>query len=87
MPQRKSAVKSLKQSKKRRIRNLAVKKNVKQTIKDYLKSLKEKNSEKAKTLLNKVYKELDKAGTKKVIHKNKASRKKSRLARKLKSAS
>jgi len=85
MPQRKTALKSLRQSKKKRQYNLVVKSKVKKAIKEYLKVLKENNEKQAVDLLRKAYTELDKAVSKKIIHKNKASRKKSRLSKKLKS--
>jgi small subunit ribosomal protein S20 len=79
MPQRKSAKRELKKSLKRRQLNLARKKAIKEAIKIYKKALKLKNLEEAKTALNQVYKVLDKAASKKVIHPKKAARKKSRL--------
>lgn len=42
-----------------------------------------KNANEAKDFLKKVFSELDKAAKKKIIHPNTASRKKSRLARRL----
>ena len=83
MPQRKSALKSLRADKKRRSRNLFVKKKVKDAIKSFLKAVKNQDAQAAKAQLKIVYKELDKAAAKKVIHKNKASRKKSRLAKRI----
>ena len=83
MPQRKTALKSLRAAKKRRARNLFVKKKIKDAIKSFLKAVKNKDSEKAKQQLKIVYKELDKAAAKGVVHKNKAARKKSRLTKKL----
>jgi small subunit ribosomal protein S20 len=79
MPQRKSAKRELKKSLKRRRQNLARKKAIKEAIKTYQKALKAKDLEGAKTALNQVYKVLDKAASKKVIHPNKAARKKSRF--------
>jgi small subunit ribosomal protein S20 len=84
MPQRKAAQKSLRADNARRERNLAIKRKIKAAIKQFLKTLSGKNLEEAKKRLDAVYKALDKAVIKKYIHKNKASRKKSRLTKKLK---
>ena len=85
MPQRKAAQKALRADKKRKERNLVIKRKIKQTTKQFLKAIEAKNAEDAKKKLDAVYRALDKAASKKYIHKNKASRKKSRLAKKLKS--
>jgi len=78
MPITKSAKKRVKQSEKRRIRN----KGIKTKLKNLEKEIKvEKDSKKAKELLNKGYSLLDKAVTKGVIHKNKAARKKEQLSK------
>ena len=83
MPQRRAAQKSLRADKTRRERNLAIKRKVKAAVKQFLKTLEAKNLEEAKKRLQAVYTALDKAVSKKYIHKNKASRKKSRLTKKL----
>ena len=80
MPQRKTAKKELRKSAKRKIRNLSVKSKVKSAIKRFKKNIKA-DPESFKTELSHVYKTLDMAASKKVIHKNKAARKKSRLSR------
>ena len=85
MPQRKAAEKALKTDKKRKQTNLVIKRKVKTATKSYLKALREKQNEEAKKYLDKAYKELDKAAAKNYIHNNKANRKKSRLAKRLKS--
>ena len=77
MPQHKSAVKRMKTSEKARQRNKRVKSMIRGTLKTYLDD-KEKSLDKFKV----VAKVIDKAAAKKVIHKNKASRIKSRMARK-----
>jgi len=83
MPQRRSAQKSLRADKKRRQRNLKLRRKIKDVTKKYLKAIEIKNSEEAKKILKLVYKELDKAAFKKYIHRNKAARQKSRLTKKL----
>ena len=84
MPQRKSAKKDLKQSAKSKKRNLIIKSQIKKVIKNFKKSLKDEDSTKAESNLKAVYTTLDKASSKKIIHRNKASRKKSRLSKLLK---
>ncbi|MCK4912308.1 MAG: 30S ribosomal protein S20 [Candidatus Omnitrophica bacterium] len=81
MPQRKTAKKDLRQNKKRHKRNLEIKQNVKDTIKRFKKSLISKDNETKEKALIEVYKVVDKAVSKNILHKNKASRKKSRLTK------
>lgn len=83
MPITKSAEKALRQSKKRYVQNLGVKRRFKSVIREFRDELTAKNLEKAKSLLPKVYQAVDKAAKKKVIEKNTASRYKSRLTRSL----
>ncbi|MCS6789285.1 MAG: 30S ribosomal protein S20 [Patescibacteria group bacterium] len=86
MPITKSAKKALRQNIKRKKRNLAKKEAYKKAIKDYKKLLIAKNFNEAKQKLSLVFKSLDKAAKTNVIHKNKASRLKSRLSILLKKA-
>ena len=81
MPQRKSAKKELRKNLKRRQRNLKVKKAVKAAVKEFKKSLLDKNPDERGQALKNLCKTLDKAAQKKVIHPNKAARKKSRAAK------
>ena len=77
MPITKSAEKALRQSKTRRVRNLA-KSNAYKTVTKELKRLATAGQkEEATKLLPKVYKRIDKAAKTGVIKKNKASRLKS----------
>lgn len=80
MPQRKTALKRLRVDKKRRLRNLKVKRDLKKTLKDFQSLLAAKNVEECKKALQTVSSTLDKAVHKNIISKNTASRKKSRLA-------
>ncbi len=84
MPQRKAAQKALRQNQKRRKRNLKTKREIKSALKDFRKSLEKEDSNDKQKILAKAYKVLDKAASKKMIHPNKAARKKSRLASRLK---
>lgn len=84
MPQRRAAKKDLRQNKKRRQQNLQVKKNIKAAIKKLKKSVDTKDTLARQKALTEVYKIIDKAATKKIIHRNKAARRKSRLSKLLK---
>lgn len=80
MPNTKSAIKALRQNKKRAERNLAKKKALKNIIRKIRKT-------KDKSLLPLVYKRLDKAAKANLIKKNKASRLKSRLSQSINKSS
>ena len=84
MPQRRAAKKDLRQNKKRRQQNLQVKKNINAAIKKLKKSVDTKDTLVRQKALTEVYKIIDKAATKKIIHRNKAARRKSRLSKLLK---
>jgi len=84
MPQRKTKIKSMKSDKIRRLRNRKIKQDLNKAIKKYLTLASEKDIEQAKKALREVMSKLDKAAKKNIIHKNTASRRKSRLSAKLK---
>ncbi len=81
MPITKSAKKALRQSRKRRIRNLIYKKKIKRLLKEVRTLVSQKKIEEAKKLLPQVYKILDKAAKTGVIKENTAARKKSRITK------
>jgi len=84
MPLTKSAVKALKVSRRRKIENDQTRAKIKSAIKGARLSVAKKDkdvSEKLRVL----YRELDLAAKKNVIHKNKASRLKSRISKKVSS--
>lgn len=81
MPKRRAAVKRIRVDKKRHLRNLRIKKEIKRTLKKFQGELLAKNTAAAKTLLGKAFSLLDKAAKKRIIHPNTASRKKSRLTK------
>ena len=83
MPRRKSSLKRSRADKKRHLRNRRAKQELKKILKKFQALLSSKNIAEATTLLEKVYSQLDKAAKKRIIHPKTASRKKSRLARKL----
>jgi small subunit ribosomal protein S20 len=84
MPHTSSAKKSLRQTEKRRLRNRAVKKELKLQIKKVQAAAKSGTPDVLRTEVNTANKKLDRAASKRVIHRNQASRKKSQLARLLK---
>lgn len=81
MPITTSAKKALRQSIKRKIRNLKRKNAMKDLLKQERKLVSLGNTEEAKKLLPKLYQALDKAAKRGIIKKNAASRKKSRLTK------
>ena len=81
MPITKSAKKALRQSQKRRRRNLVYKKRIKEITKKIKNLLSQKKTKEVKSLLPQLYKILDKAVKVGVIKKGTASRKKSRLTK------
>ncbi len=84
MPIIKSAKKALRQSKRKQANNLVYKTGVKKTKKVIEKKVLAKDKDGAKQDLKSFYKIVDKAAKRNVLHKNKAARLKSRLAKKLK---
>lgn len=86
MPTTNSAKKRLRQNVKRRDRNRAVKAMLKTKLRKIREAVTAKNVEAAETELKVLSKKIDQAASKNIIHKNKASRTKSRLQRLIKSA-
>jgi small subunit ribosomal protein S20 len=80
MPNIKSAKKRLRQNIATRDRNRASRSFIRNRCKNVLKAVKEGKIEEANVLFRLAVKALDQAGAKKIIHKNAASRKKSRLS-------
>jgi small subunit ribosomal protein S20 len=83
MPIKHAAKKALRQAKKRFAYNKAIKDNLIWLERQFLKTVVTKDQKKAKELLLKLQQAFDKAAVKKVVKKNRAARKKSRLAKKL----
>ena len=81
MPITKSAKKALRQSLKRRGRNLLYKNKIKSLVKEVRKLISQKKIEEAKKLLPKIYKALDKASKVGIIKPRAADRKKSRITK------
>ena len=83
MPIMKSAEKRLRQNIKRNLRNRVHKSALKTQMKKFLGVLKEGNMQAAEEELRLTVKKIDKSVAKRILHKNTASRKKSRLTKKL----
>jgi small subunit ribosomal protein S20 len=79
----KSALKANRQNVKRREANRSLRAKLRTGLKSIRKSLDDKNVEGAKTALTNMQSLVDKMATKGIIHKNTASRYKSRLAAKI----
>lgn len=81
MPVHRSAVKRMKQTKKRQIKNRAVKSSLKIKMKKFVKLLGNEKVDEARKFLPGLLSAWDKAASQGVIHKNTASRQKSRLTK------
>lgn len=81
MPNIKSAAKRVEITRVRTIRNARIKSALKTSIRKFEEAMKTADREDAGTKLRKAVINIDKAVTKGILHKNAASRKKSRLTR------
>jgi small subunit ribosomal protein S20 len=79
----KSAVKRTKQSEERRQRNRAVKTKVKKAVKKVRLAVEQSNSEEAQAALAEAIPVIDRAASKKTLHRRTAARKISRLSKKV----
>ena len=87
MPHKRSAYKELRKARKRHLRNISLKSDLKTSIKKFERLLSEKKTEEAKNYLNTLVATLNKAASKGIVHKNAAARKTSRMTKKLASLS
>ena len=83
MPNTKSAIKAMRQSVRRRVRNTKTKDEFKAAVKEVKKFLAAGQKSEAMQAMKLAMSKLDKAAKKNVIHHNKSSRLKSRLAKSL----
>jgi len=83
MPRRKTSLKKTRADKKKHLRNLKIRIQLKKTIKKFQALLSTKSIDEARALLGKIFSQLDKAAKKRVLHPRTASRKKSRLMKRL----
>ncbi len=81
-----SALKRVRQAEKRRLRNQAWKSQVKTYTKKVLKAIEEKDEVKAREALRQAIRIISKAASKGVLHRNNASRRISRLTKKVNAA-
>lgn len=81
MPQRKAAIKELRKNSQRHLHNLDIKTDLKKTTKSFLATVQKKDAAHAQASLSLVYKKLDKAMKRNLIHRNTAARRKSRFSR------
>ncbi len=86
MPNIKSAIKRTRQNEKRRAHNASIKSAMRTAMKSVETKLNEQDIEGAKQAFAIATKRLDKAASKKIIHKNAAARHKQRLAKKINAA-
>jgi len=76
----KSQIKRIKQNEKRRLRNKSVKSSVKTAIRKFREAAEAGDKETAVAAMHAASRQLDKAASKGVIHKNQAANKKSAMA-------
>ena len=81
----KSSQKRIRSNERKRVRNVAVKTNIKTEVKRVEQAIEDGNFEIAKKMLSEAASVLDSASAKGIIKKNTGSRKKSRLAKKINS--
>lgn len=85
MPQRRTAIKDLRKNRKQHLHNLDIKTDLRKTIKKFLALITAKNATEAQSALKLVYKKLDKAAKRHILHDNTASRRKARFSKLVKS--
>ena len=84
MPNNASAIKRLRQDKRRNLRNRAMKSEIKTWTKKTLAAIEQNDKEAATTMLRTTQSKLDKAAKKGVMHANTVARRKSLLVRRMK---
>ncbi|MBI3618493.1 30S ribosomal protein S20 [Candidatus Peregrinibacteria bacterium] len=84
MPLTLSAIKAAKQAEARRIRRQPFKTQLKTTMRAFIDLIKDGKKDEAAKILPRVYKVIDTAAKKHILHPKNAARKKSRMARLLK---
>jgi small subunit ribosomal protein S20 len=81
VPQRKAGVKELKKNRRKKMHNLDIKTDLRKTIKSFLVSCESDNKQETQDNLKTVYKKLDKAAKRNILHKNTVSRRKSKFSK------
>lgn len=87
MPIKRASFKDLRKSKKRHVRNIAIESELHTLSKKFDSLVSGKKAPEAKEMLKTLLSKIDKAAAKGIIHKNAASRKASRLTKRLSLAS
>ena len=85
VPQRRCAIKELRKNRKNHLHNLDIKTDLKKTIKSFRTSVSAQKKDEAAEQLKDVYKKIDKATKRNLLHKNTAARRKSSYSKLLKS--
>ena len=80
MPQRRTAIKDLRKAHTKHMHNLDIKTDLKKTLKNFMTAATEKKAD-SQELLKTLYKKLDKAAKRNVLHKRTAARRKARFAK------
>ena len=80
MPQRRTAIKELRKTQRRHMHNLDLKTELKKTLKQFTVAATAKSAD-SKDLLKTVYKKLDKAAKRNIMHKRTAARRKAKFAK------
>jgi small subunit ribosomal protein S20 len=83
LPHKRSAYKELRKAKKRHLRNISIKSDLKTSIKTFERLITDKKTDEARKYLATLMSKIDKAVAKGMLHKNAASRKNSRLTKRL----
>jgi small subunit ribosomal protein S20 len=86
MPNTKTAKKRLRQNHARRLQNRAIKSALRTQLRHVDEAINSGDLEKAETEFRVAAKQLDQAGHRNIIHRNRASRTKSRIQKRIKSA-
>ena len=81
MPNRKSGLKELRKTYTRRMQNMDIKTDLHKTLKKFMTAVNDKKKTDAQALYKTLAKKFDKAAKKNILHKNTASRRKSRFSR------
>jgi small subunit ribosomal protein S20 len=83
LPQRRTGIQELRKNHKNRFHNLDIKTTLKKTIKSFKADIASDKKDDAQAKLKDVYKKIDKAAKRNLMHKNTAARRKSQLAKAL----
>jgi len=83
VPQRKSGITELRKNRTRQMHNMDIKTSLKKATKAFTASVAGKDKAKAQATLKELYKKLDKASKRHILHKNTVARRKSKFSKQL----